>query len=148
MNNDQEQLKLLSIFHYIIAGFIGLFACFPIFHLVTGIVMLVGGFGSGPDAPPPILGLIFILFAVFFIGLGWTMAAAIAVAGRFLSTQRNRMYCLVVAGISTIFAPFGTVLGVFTIVVLMRPSVRDMFLANQPPSEIEANVADDETDSD
>jgi hypothetical protein len=37
------------------------------------------------------------------------------------------LYCLVVAGIECIFMPFGTVLGVFTIIVLMRPSVRNLF---------------------
>jgi hypothetical protein len=33
----------------------------------------------------------------------------------------------VMAGVECIFAPFGTVLGVFTIIVLMRESVKQLF---------------------
>lgn len=36
------------------------------------------------------------------------------------------MFCLIMAGIACLFMPFGTVLGVFTIVVLTRESVREM----------------------
>lgn len=42
------------------------------------------------------------------------------------------MYCLVMAGIECMFMPFGTVLGVFTIIVLMRESVQKLFAANEP----------------
>ena len=41
------------------------------------------------------------------------------------------MYCLVMAGIECLFMPFGTVLGVFTIIVLMRESVKEMFKVNE-----------------
>jgi hypothetical protein len=34
------------------------------------------------------------------------------------------------AAISCIFMPFGTVLGVFTIIVLLRPSVKELFAVN------------------
>ena len=42
------------------------------------------------------------------------------------------MYCLVVAAIECLFIPFGTVLGVFTIVVLNRSSVRSLFRDGRP----------------
>jgi len=37
------------------------------------------------------------------------------------------MFCFVVACIECLFMPFGTVLGAFTIIVLMRPSVKNLF---------------------
>ena len=37
------------------------------------------------------------------------------------------MYCFVVAAIECILIPFGTVLGVFTIIALSRPSVKVLF---------------------
>jgi len=40
----------------------------------------------------------------------------------------------VMAAIECIFMPFGTVLGVFTIVVLARPSVKEMFELNAAPT--------------
>ncbi len=41
--------------------------------------------------------------------------------------HRRRLFCLVVAGVECAFMPFGTVLGVFTIAVLMRESVKELF---------------------
>ncbi len=37
------------------------------------------------------------------------------------------MFCLVMACVACLFMPFGTVLGVFTIIVLARPSVQTLF---------------------
>jgi len=42
------------------------------------------------------------------------------------------MFCLIVAGIICIFMPLGTILGVFTIIVLVRPSVKAMFEGQAP----------------
>lgn len=42
MKEDLEHLRLLSIFHYVVAGLSGLAACFPIIHLAIGISMLTG----------------------------------------------------------------------------------------------------------
>jgi hypothetical protein len=34
---QEEQLRLLSIFHYVVAGLSALFACIPIIHLALGL---------------------------------------------------------------------------------------------------------------
>jgi len=54
-------------------------------------------------------------------------AVCLALAGRFLAQRRRYYYCLVMAGIACMFMPFGTVLGVFTIIVLLRESVKELF---------------------
>jgi hypothetical protein len=54
-------------------------------------------------------------------------AFCVFLAGRNLAQQRRYTFCLVIAGLLCIFIPFGTVLGVFTIVVLVRPSVKALF---------------------
>ena len=59
--------------------------------------------------------------------VGWSIAACIIAAGRFLAKRRHYMFCLVMAGIECLFMPFGTVLGVFTIIVLIREGVKEMF---------------------
>ena len=38
---------------------------------------------------------------------------------------------MIVAGITCLSVPIGTVLGVFTLMVLSRPSVKQMFAQNQ-----------------
>lgn len=48
-------------------------------------------------------------------------------AGRALAQRRRYTFCLVIAGVACMFMPFGTVLGVFTIIVLLRDSVKELF---------------------
>ena len=60
-------------------------------------------------------------------------------AGRYLSQQRHYTFCLVMAAVACMFMPFGTVLGVFTIIVLVRESVKELFAQGKPSaSELEA----------
>jgi hypothetical protein len=126
MNDDQEHLDLLAIFHYVLAGMTALLACLPLIHLTIGIVFLVANF-DGPNAPPRVIGLLMVIFAGFFILVGWTLALLILLAGRRLKRRAAWNFCLVVAAIECIFMPFGTVLGVFTIIVLSRKSVKELF---------------------
>ena len=130
MNQDEEHLRLLSIFHYVVGGIAGLFACFPIFHLIIGIVMLVAGLteASGDERIPVlIVGLMFTLIAGLVILCGWTLAICLIVSGRRLARRINYKFCFVIACISCAFSPFGTVLGIFTIIVLVRPAVKELF---------------------
>jgi len=128
-SQDVDHLRLLSIFHYIIGGIVGLFSLFPLIHLAIGIGILTGAFDNvDQDEPPPeLLGWLFVLLPSFFIFMGLAMATCIVVAGRKLSRRTGHLYCLVIAGVECFFIPFGTVLGVLTIVVLTRPSVKTLF---------------------
>jgi hypothetical protein len=129
-SRDDEHVKLLSIFHYVLAAMLALFGCFPIIHLLMGIV-IVSSPESMRDArgqgPPAFFGWFFIAMAAFMILFMWAIAAFTAVAGRKFSRRTGYLYCFVVACIECLFMPFGTILGVFTLVVLMRPSVKSMF---------------------
>ena len=126
MSQDSEHLKLLWIFHYVDAGMTAFFACIPFIHFFMGLALATGAFpDTDPEAQP--IGIFIMVFAGLFILAGWTLAACIAYAGRSLQTRRRYTYCLVMAGVECIFMPFGTVLGVFTIIVLMRDSVKPLF---------------------
>jgi hypothetical protein len=132
MNRDVEHLRLLSIFHYVVAGIGALFACFPVFHLVLGLVMLFAPqiLEHGPRGNPEALRLVgsfFVVIAAAVMLTGWTISFCVCLAGRYLGRRQHYTFCLVMAGILCLFAPFGTVLGVFTIIVLVRPSVRALF---------------------
>jgi hypothetical protein len=129
MNQDEQHLKLLSIFHYIVGGIIALFSLFPIFHLIFGIVMIVSPntFESGGEGPPAFIGWLFALIGGTIIIVGLVFAALVIMSGRFLSLRKHYTYCFVVACIQCLFVPFGTVLGVFTIIVLMRESAKQLF---------------------
>ncbi len=129
MNQDADQLRLLSIFHYIVGGLMAFFACIPVFHLVLGLLLIFKPqiFGSGNNHPPQFLGWFFVVLAGVFIILGWTLAVLMMWAGRCLSRRRHYTFCFVMACLGCLFMPFGTVLGVFTIIVLMRPAVKTLF---------------------
>ncbi len=133
MNQDEQHLKLLSIFHYIVGGLAGLFALFPIFHLIFGLVFILAPdqFEGKGESPPAFIGWIFVIFAAIFITIGWVIAGCVIATGRSLARRRRYLFCLVMAGIECVFMPFGTVLGVFTIIVLMRDSVKEIFTANK-----------------
>ena len=126
MSQDSEHLKLLAIFHYVVAAMTALFACIPFIHFFMGLALFTGAFpDTDPDAQK--VGIFIMVFAGLFILAGWTLAALIAFSGRSLQTRRRYTFCLVMAGVECIFMPFGTVLGVFTIIVLIRDSVKQLF---------------------
>ncbi len=132
MDQDKQQIKILSIFHYVLGGLAALIACFPIIHLIIGIGILSGSlFGESIPKdeafPFTLFGLAFTILPAVMILAGWAYAVGMIFAGKFLANERNYIFCLVMAAISCAFTPFGTVLGVFTIVVLMRPSVKGLF---------------------
>lgn len=132
-NQDLEHLRLLSIFHYVVAGLVALFGCMPLIHFGLGLAIAMGAF-EGEPAEGRFVGVILMAIAGVIILAGWGLAAAIFFAGRNLARRQSYTYCLVVAGISCIFMPFGTVLGVFTIIVLMRESVKPLFRGSGAPT--------------
>jgi hypothetical protein len=131
VNTDSDQLRLLAIFHYIVSGLAAFFACFPIIHLIIGLFMIVAPqkFGRGNN-PPAVIGWFFVDIASFIILAGWTFAVLVLIAGRFIARRKHYQFCFVIACVECIFMPFGTVLGVFTILVLNRPSVKELFAAS------------------
>ena len=77
----------------------------------------------------------FIGMAVLIMALTWAVAIAVVFAGRNIAARTAYTFCLVVAAIECAFMPMGTALGVFTIIVLMRPSVKQLFgvpITNSP----------------
>ena len=130
MDRDTEQLNLLAIFHYVVGGLAALFSFFPLFYSVIGGFLLYAAEHPGQhnqEPPPAFLGWIFIVLGAFFFLGGVTMAVCVLIAARCLSRRKGYSFALVIACIECLFVPFGTILGVFTIVALSRDSVRRVF---------------------
>jgi len=137
MNRDEENLRLLSIFHYVVAALSGLFSFFPLIYVAIGALMLCGRLN--PSHPDPMLrpmGWMIIAIGTLFFLMGLAFVLCVALAGRYLSRHRHYLFCLVVAAFSCLLMPFGTVLGVFTIIVLQKESVRQLFghASSSPPA--------------
>jgi len=123
---DDEHLRLLAIFHYVLAGCTALFALLPTLHLAVGIALLSGAMSPG-DADARVVGGLFAGIALVFIIGGLGLASLLAWTGRNLARRRHHLACLIVAGLCCLIAPFGTALGVCTFIVLLRPAVKARF---------------------
>ena len=131
MSQDKEQLQLLAIFHYVVAGLAALFSFFPLLYTTVGAIFIFaarhGTAKPGEDLPPEFLGWIFAVLGLVLFLIGIAMAICILITGRSLALRKRYSFVLVIACIECLFIPFGTILGVFTIVVLSRESVRELF---------------------
>jgi hypothetical protein len=141
---DREHLKGLVIGHYAVGALCALLGFLPIFHLAIGIAIVTEAFpmqpapnqqGNQPPFGPEFMGWIFIGFAAVFMLFYWGLAGALLIAGRCLSQRKAHTFCLIVAAAVCLFQPIGLVLGVFTFIVLLRPSVREAFqpVREEPP---------------
>lgn len=135
---DEEHLKLLSIGYWVAGGMAAFFSLFGLFYIVIGAVVAVSiakvpAASVQPNQRPPVfMGWIFV-----GLGLAIFLAAATLAAMRFwtavsLKRRKSRAFCLVVAGLSCLEFPYGTALGVFTFMVLGRPSVMQLFGVRLP----------------
>ncbi len=140
MDRDVEQLNLLSIFHYVVAGLAALFSFFPLIYTAIGATFICvarhGTAKSGEELPPEFLGWIFAVLGSGLFLIGIAMAICILIAGRSLALCKRYSFALVMACIECLFVPFGTILGVVTIVVLSRESVKALFPRTQMPTSV------------
>lgn len=128
---DMDHLRLLSLFHYIYGGIVIGMSCMAIFHLVVGIALIVNprAFPAPPGArpPDPLLGWLFAIIGGSVLLLGWTVGLLTIFSGRWIKQRRRRVFSMVLAGINCMWVPLGTVLGVFTFIILLRDSVQTLY---------------------
>jgi hypothetical protein len=135
MDRDAEQLNLLAIFHYVVAGLAALFSFLPLLYTTVGLIFIFaarhGTAKPGEELPPECLGWIFAVLGLALFVIGIAMAICILIAGRSLALRKRYSLALVTACVECLFVPFGTILGVFTIVALSRGSVKALFKGTQ-----------------
>ena len=130
MDDDIKNLKLLSIFHYVVGGLSAVFSSMFLIHLFLGLSVLISPeswSGGNGESPPQIFGYIFTFIGALFFILGITFSCFVIYSGVLLKKLKKRMFSFIVACIECIFIPFGTVLGVFTIIVLSKESVKQIY---------------------
>ena len=83
---------------------------------------------SQPQVMPPKAFVdAFIWFYLFMGVLLLTGLVLNVLSGVFLLQKRNRLFSFIIGGLNCLQIPFGTALGVFTILVLSRESVRELY---------------------
>jgi len=128
---DGEHLQLLSIFHFVVGGLSAAMIVFLCLHfLFFYFVFMNPDVWKGQENHPPFeFFYAFIWFYVFMGLMGAAGAVVNVLSGLFMQRRTHRTFSLVVAGLDCLQMPFGTILGVFTIVVLTRDSVRASYEA-------------------
>lgn len=130
MERDERQLKLLSKAQ-IIYGILNVFVSYLFYEAIFV------GFDeyrrmrelSKPDLQVDLeLGFGLILFLI-----GVAILFCIILAGQSLARHENYEFCLLVAAFECIIIPLGPFIGIWTILVLRRESVKTLFKTPQPP---------------
>ena len=127
---DTDHLNLLAVFHMVGAGLalLGILFLFGHYMLFNTIMSSAGAFPKGGSGPSP--EAFFSAFRWFYLVFGvWLLLSLVLnlLGWSYLRARKNRTFCMVVAGFNCIHVPLGTVLGVFTLVVLSRRSVLELF---------------------
>lgn len=135
---DREHLKLLGIFHYVSAA-------------LSSMICLVGGIYGGilmfaaqaareaaaempPEAQqmadtigPMLIGVVSVVGC-----FGLLRVLLSAWAGWSLMNHRNKMVIYIASALDLLNIPYGTLLGIFTFIVLGRPNVERIFRQGEP----------------
>lgn len=132
---DEEHLRLLRIGYIVVGCFHAAFSFFPLLYVALGVFFASAGFPSTKGQPDPrVLGWVFACagIAIFLLLAG--IAALQLFTARALRQRRHHTLCFVTAGLTCLGVPYGTLLGIFTFLVIGRPSVEAMFPRSTPPS--------------
>jgi hypothetical protein len=128
---DAEHLRLLSIFHFISAGlaFLGLLFLGVHYSFMYFVFSNADSWSKpGGGGPPPEELITFMKWTYILLGT-WLLASFLGslLSALFMRARRHRVFTIVVAGFECLYVPLGTLLGVFTIIVLSKESVRQLY---------------------
>lgn len=142
-NKDVDHLKTLTICHYVMAGLSVAGLAFLVLHytMVRFVFTQVdkietataASAKTGETSQPMAQGLFseqfFGVFLWFYVLFGIIIVAGgilTFLSGRFMSQRKNRTFSMVIAGLSCLVFP-NVILGIFTLIVLTRPSVARLY---------------------
>jgi hypothetical protein len=107
-SKDEEHLRLLAIFHYLVAALGAAFACLPLIHVAIGVMMIASpDFMTGAQNEPfptTAFAYIFVIMGGVFVILGWSAAICTFISGRLLAQRRKRMFSLVLGAFCASFS--------------------------------------------
>lgn len=125
MNQDEQNLNLLSTFHYILGGLTIAGSFIFLIHIAIGISIATGHFSH--NDPPDAFGWLFVILGSVAMLAGWTIGILLLIAGKKLRQRESRIFCIVVAALACLIQPIGVILGVFAIITLTKESVIRLF---------------------
>lgn len=125
---DQSgNLRGIGIAHYVLGGLTALMSLFfLIYAFIGGAILASPDAGRGGNDAAVVSGIfivIGIVGALFCVAWGGLKVYA----GYCFNARKNYTFCFVMACLDCLNMPIGTVLGVLSIVVLMKPETKALF---------------------
>jgi hypothetical protein len=137
MDTTAHDIRILSIGYYIQGGLtLGFGLLFGIYACFIGLVIAIAQANPQAEQTNQLpAGFIHILVAVFIGVAILTLAfgALMLYGGSELRKYQHRTLILVLAALNCFMFPYGTVLGVFTFIVLQRNSAKELFNPSPAP---------------
>lgn len=131
-NKDAENLRTLAICHYVVSGLSLLGLGFLALHYaIMRMVFDNPKLWEKAKEPPPfnpteffhLVQWFYLIFGVLIVAGG----ILTLMSGRFIHRRTNRTFSIVIAGLNCLQFPFGTLLGIFTLIVLTKDSVMRLY---------------------
>lgn len=137
---DEKDLRILSILHYCLGAITALCAAFGIPFVTLGTQLMRSG-GRRAKVPaeyqdliqllkdipgfgdPALLGQMILVIGAGIIALCLVHGFVTAGVGWWIAKRRHRVLSIVFEAFNLMDLPLGTILGIFAIIVLSRPSV-------------------------
>lgn len=122
----EQNLGLLSILFYLHSGLVGLSAVLFGGFAILGLVVIPTAKPSrSPEPDPALIGaVVLVIFGAVALFMLFKMVIMI-LAGRAFGRRSGYVMCMVGACMALINIPLGTALGVFALITLMKPGVRE-----------------------
>ncbi|OGB62284.1 MAG: hypothetical protein A2Y94_00025, partial [Caldithrix sp. RBG_13_44_9] len=127
---DEEHLRLLSLFHFIKGGITAAFSLLGLLYfLFLGFIMKMGNrFNMSSDTyneelPLQVMSYIFMIGGVIVL-LFLLSGILQLVSGYYLKQKEYRLFSFIIGIIEILEVPYGTILGLMTLIVLSRDSVK------------------------
>jgi len=135
---DEVQLKLLSLGYMVSAGISAFFCLLGLIYLFFGVIVGVAishtpASAKSGQPPPAFIGWIVAGVGLVILLIGAVVALARIWAARCVKQRKSRTFCMVVAAMGCLEFPYGTALGVLSLMLLGRESVARQF--NAKPGE-------------
>ncbi len=128
-SKDESDLNTLSILHYCWTGLLGCTSLFVVGYFILVAAVVADTPTHGPhgahdqEVVAGIMGVFGIIMGLLMIPM--FIAHLLAAAG--LRNRTRYTLALVMSGMACLSVPLGTGLGIWTILVLQRPSVKALF---------------------
>jgi hypothetical protein len=138
---DSQDLKLLSIAHYVLAALTAAMAMVFAPLGVVGWLWLHQAKQAAIEPPAALLesgdrallGALYLATGASGAVLCLVHGVVVAYIGRCIARRRRRTLCLAFSLFHLLNLPLGTILSIFTWLVLKRPGVRQAFVPQQRP---------------